>query len=168
MKYRSRSYPIELASPIATGRGCCRRSNRASPQRSTFSTDGRAIGYAESTMGIVEAYKLGEIIGSPTAGTNGNINPFMLPEGSTVMWTGMWVRKHDGSPHHGVGIQPMLRVEPTAKGVHEGRDEVLEKALDRITLIAPLPLRRTVANAQSVRVYGVTASRGERRKSARP
>ena len=97
-----------------------------------FLTDGRAISYAESTMGVVEAHKLGEIVGAPTAGTNGNINPFRLPGGSTVVWTGMRVRKQDGSPHHGVGIQPTVPVEPTAKGIYEGRDEVLEKALDLI------------------------------------
>ena len=41
-----------------------------------FLTDGRAISYAESIMGIVEHYKMGEIVGSTTAGTNGNVNPF--------------------------------------------------------------------------------------------
>ena len=40
-----------------------------------FLIDGRAISYAESCLGIVEHYKLGEIIGQPTAGTNGNVNP---------------------------------------------------------------------------------------------
>jgi hypothetical protein len=30
-------------------------------------------------MGIIEAYKLAEIVGEPTAGTNGDINPFALP-----------------------------------------------------------------------------------------
>lgn len=94
-----------------------------------FLTDGRAISYAESTMGVVETYKLGVIVGSATAGTNGNINSFVLPGGSTVVFTGMRVRKRDGSPHHGVGIQPTVRVEPTTKGIYDGHDEVLEKAL---------------------------------------
>lgn len=98
-----------------------------------FLTDGRAISYAESTMGIVEAYKLGEIIGTPTAGTNGNINPFVLPGDFTVYWTGMRVTKHDGSAHHGVGILPTIRAEPTIRGIWEGRDEVLEKALEVIS-----------------------------------
>ncbi|HYM59878.1 MAG TPA: S41 family peptidase, partial [Thermoanaerobaculia bacterium] len=46
-----------------------------------FLTDGSAISYAESIMGIVEAYKLGEIVGEPTAGTNGDINRIRLPGG---------------------------------------------------------------------------------------
>ena len=95
-----------------------------------FMTDGRAISYAETVMGIVEAYGLGEIVGATTAGTNGNINPFELPGGYTVIWTGMKVLKHDGSQHHGVGIAPTVPIEPTAKGIAEGRDEVLEKAVE--------------------------------------
>lgn len=94
-----------------------------------FVTDGRAISYAESIMGIVENYKLGEIIGATTAGTNGNVNPFTLPGGYRVYWTGMRVLKHDGSQHHGIGIAPTIPVTPTAKGISEGRDEVLEKAV---------------------------------------
>jgi C-terminal processing protease CtpA/Prc len=98
-----------------------------------FLTDGRAISYAESIMGIVENYKFGEIIGSTTAGTNGNVNTFMLPGGYRVTWTGMKVLKHDGSQHHGMGVAPTVPVTPTAKGIAAGRDEVLEKAVEVLT-----------------------------------
>jgi C-terminal processing protease CtpA/Prc len=94
-----------------------------------FLIDGRAISYAESYMGIVEAYKLAEIVGEPTAGTNGDINPFVLPGGYTVSWTGMKVLKHDGSQHHGIGIHPTVPVPRTIKGVTEKRDEQLERAI---------------------------------------
>ncbi len=62
----------------------------AEPDRRIFLTDGRAISYAETVMGIVEAYKLGEILGGPTAGTNGNVNPFNLPggQGRYKVWLG--------------------------------------------------------------------------------
>jgi len=99
-----------------------------------FITDARAISAAESFMGIVEFYRLGEIVGRPTAGTNGNINMFMLPGGFNVMFTGMKVLKHDGSQHHHVGIRPTIPVERTVKGIAEGRDEFLEKALELIDL----------------------------------
>ncbi|MFO0833999.1 MAG: S41 family peptidase [Phycisphaerales bacterium] len=95
-----------------------------------FLTDGRAISYAESCMGIVEAYKLGEIVGSATAGSNGNITTAQLPCGYSVTWTGMQVLKHDGSRHHGVGIRPTVPVAPTKEGLAAGRDEVLEKAVE--------------------------------------
>jgi len=94
-----------------------------------FLTDGRAISYAESIMGIVEHYRLGEIVGATTAGTNGNVNPFSLHGGYNVSWTGMRVLKHDGSQHHGIGIVPTVPIHPSAQGIAEGRDEVLEKAI---------------------------------------
>lgn len=95
-------------------------------------TNGSAISYAESIMGIVEAYSLGEIVGATTAGTNGNVNPFELPGGFTVSWTGMKVLKHDGSRHHGVGIRPTIPCEPTPAGIAAGRDDVLEKAVEAL------------------------------------
>lgn len=98
-----------------------------------FLTGGGAISYAESCMAIVEAYKLAEIVGEPTAGTNGNINPFTLPGGYSISWTGMKVLKHDGTTHHGVGIRPTVPVKPTIKGLAEGRDEVLEKGLEVVS-----------------------------------
>ncbi len=92
-------------------------------------TDGRAISYAESTLGIIEHYKLAEIVGGATAGTNGNVNRFTLPGGFNVSWTGMKVLKHDGSQHHGVGIKPTIPVQRTRAGVAASRDEALERAL---------------------------------------
>ena len=52
--------------------------------RVVFLSGGGAISYAESTLGIVEAYRLGDIVGEASAGTNGNVNPFMLPGGYTI------------------------------------------------------------------------------------
>jgi len=98
-----------------------------------FLTGGAAISYAETCLGIVEAYRLAEIVGEPTAGTNGNINPFTLPGGYSVSWTGMKVLKHDGSVHHGVGIQPTVPVKPTIQGIAAERDEVLEKAIEVVS-----------------------------------
>ena len=92
-------------------------------------TNGSAISYAESTMGIVEHYKLGEIVGSTTAGTNGNVNSIRIPGGYTLTWTGMKVLKHDGSQHHGIGIKPTIPVARTRAGVHAGHDEVLERGI---------------------------------------
>jgi hypothetical protein len=95
-----------------------------------FIIDGRAVSYAETYMGIVEHYELAEIVGEPTAGTNGNINQFALPGGYTVVFTGMKVLKHDGAQHHGVGILPTVPVSRTIEGVRAGRDEMLKRAID--------------------------------------
>lgn len=99
---------------------------------SVFITNQSAISYAESCMAIVAHYQLGEIIGSPTAGANGNINPFNLPGGYYVSWTGMRVMNHDDSQHHVYGVKPTIPLEPTIQGIRDGRDELFEKAMEVI------------------------------------
>jgi C-terminal processing protease CtpA/Prc len=101
--------------------------------RAVFLTDGRAVSYAETYMSLVEHHHLAEIVGSPTAGTNGDINPFVLPGGYNVWWTGLRVLKQDGSRHHGVGIQPTVPFSRTLKGVIDGRDELLERAVEVVS-----------------------------------
>jgi C-terminal processing protease CtpA/Prc len=95
-----------------------------------FIMDGQAISYAESYLSYIDHYQLATMVGQPSAGTNGGINPFVLPGGYRISWTGMKVIKHDGSPLHGVGILPDVYVERTIKGIRENRDEFLEKAFE--------------------------------------
>jgi C-terminal processing protease CtpA/Prc len=80
-------------------------------------------------MGYIEGYKLATIIGQPTAGANGNVNVFTLPGNIRISFTGMKVVKHNGEKHHAVGIIPDILVSKTIKGIKEGRDEFLEKAI---------------------------------------
>jgi hypothetical protein len=101
--------------------------------RVAFITDGRAISAAETFLGIVEAYKLAEIVGEPTAGTNGNVNTISLPGGFTIAFTGMKVLKHDGSQHHGIGIVPTVPAHRTIAGIAAARDEMLEKAIEVVS-----------------------------------
>lgn len=105
--------------------------------KKAFITDGRAISYAESCMGIVEYYRLAEIVGGPTAGTNGNVNPFTVPGGYQIYWTGMKVLKHDGSQHHGIGILPTVPAARTRAGAASGVDELLQRALQ---IVSPTPV----------------------------
>ncbi|WP_428151878.1 S41 family peptidase [Brevundimonas sp.] len=106
-----------------------------------FLTDARAISYAETLMAMVAGHHLGEIVGGPTAGTNGNINPFSLPGGYRISWTGMEVVNHDGSPLTGHGVQPTIAVSRTIAGVAAGRDEVLERAVDEVAPASNRPAR---------------------------
>jgi hypothetical protein len=95
-----------------------------------FLTDGRAISYAESVMGYVKDRKLGTIIGSPTAGANGNVIRFQVPGGFTITFTGMRVTRHDGTtPHHLRGVQPDIPTTLTLGGIRSRRDEVLERGV---------------------------------------
>ncbi len=114
--------------------------------RPVFLTGPGAISYAESVLAIVKHYRLAEIVGSPTAGANGNVNPFELPGGFRVSWTGMRVVNHDDSQHHLLGVTPTCAVEPTVAGVLAGRDEVLEAGL-------------AIAGGRSAQLAGCAVSR---------
>jgi len=100
--------------------------------RVAFLTGPGAISYAESVMGLVEHYHLGEIVGSATAGTNGDVAEITEPTGCRTTFTGLRVTRHDGARHHLVGVQPTIPVSRTIAGVIAGRDEILEKALSYV------------------------------------
>ena len=95
-----------------------------------FLTNAQAVSAPEGMLAVVKHHGLGTVVGQPTAGTNGSINPFLMPGGYSVTWTGMRVRKHDGSQHHLVGIQPDVRAERTLEGVRSGKDEAVEKGIE--------------------------------------
>jgi len=100
--------------------------------RVAFITGPGAISYAETILAVVERYRLGAIVGSATAGTNGNIAQISEPSGCYTNFTGLRVTKSDGSRFHLVGIKPTIPATSTLAGVLAGRDEVLEKALSHV------------------------------------
>jgi len=97
--------------------------------RIAFLTGPGAASYSESVMGLVEHYHLGEIVGSATAGANGNKAEITEPTGCRTTFTAMRVTKHDGARQHLVGIQPTIPASRTIDGIIAGRDEILERAL---------------------------------------
>ena len=75
-------------------------------------------------------HKLGTIVGSTTAGTNGNVASFVVPSGFSISFTGMRVTRHDGkSPYHLVGVKPDVQAAPTIAGLRAGRDDVLDRGI---------------------------------------
>jgi C-terminal processing protease CtpA/Prc len=68
-------------------------------------------------------------VGSPTAGTNGDITVMRLPGGLRMSFTGEEPRHADGRQLQRIGIQPTLAVRPTLAGLRAGKDEVLDRAL---------------------------------------
>lgn len=91
--------------------------------------DAGAISYAESVLGMLKRYDLATLVGTPSAGANGNVMALEAPGDLTISQTGMRVIGPDGEPFHGRGIEPHVRVEPTVAGLSAGRDEVLEAGL---------------------------------------
>ncbi len=96
-----------------------------------FLIDAEAISFAESVLGYVEAHHLGTLVGSPTAGANGDIVRVDTLGGFFVVFTGMKVTRHDGSRFHVDGVRPGVAIAPSGAGLRAGRDEVLEAGLSR-------------------------------------
>ena len=73
-----------------------------------------------------------KVIGSDSIGTDGNVASFSLPGGVNTLITGVGIYNPDKSQTQRVGIKPDIYIEPTIQGVKEGRDELLEKAIEII------------------------------------
>ncbi|HOE38990.1 MAG TPA: S41 family peptidase [Bacteroidales bacterium] len=72
------------------------------------------------------------VIGSTTAGADGNVSEFYLPGGLRTMISGIGIYYPDGTGTQRVGIVPDIEIKPTINGIKEGRDELLEKAISLI------------------------------------
>ncbi|MCH9682745.1 MAG: hypothetical protein K0V04_15020 [Deltaproteobacteria bacterium] len=100
----------------------------AAPVSFLISAD--AISYGESMLSYVEAHHLGTLVGTTTAGANGDIVRFDTVAGFYVIYSGMRVTRHDGSPFHRGGVAPNVEIHRTVEGLRQGNDEVLEAGLD--------------------------------------
>lgn len=72
------------------------------------------------------------IMGSTTAGADGNVSPIPLPGGMRTMISGIGVFYPDGTETQRIGIVPDIKVEPTIEGIRAGKDEVLDRAIQFI------------------------------------
>ncbi len=72
------------------------------------------------------------VIGSTTAGADGNVSSFYLPGNIRTMISGIGVYYPNGTETQRVGIVPDIEVKPTIEGIKNNRDEVLEKAIKLI------------------------------------
>lgn len=72
------------------------------------------------------------IIGSQTAGADGNVSEITLPGGLKTTISGLGVYYPDKRETQRIGIVPDIEVKPTIKGIREKRDELLEKAIEII------------------------------------
>jgi C-terminal processing protease CtpA/Prc len=69
------------------------------------------------------------IVGSTTAGADGNVSRVPLPGGLSALISGIGVFYPDKKPTQRVGIVPDVVVKPTIADIRAGRDPVLEKAI---------------------------------------
>jgi carboxyl-terminal processing protease len=72
------------------------------------------------------------VVGSQTAGADGNVTQVAIPGGYEAWFSGLGVLYPDGGQTQRTGIRVDVQVKPTIAGLKEGKDEVLEKALEKI------------------------------------
>ncbi len=72
------------------------------------------------------------VIGSTTAGADGNVSPVPLPGGLQARISGIGIFYPDKRPTQRIGIIPDVRITPTIAGIRAGRDELIEEALRQI------------------------------------
>ena len=72
------------------------------------------------------------VIGSTTAGADGNVSYFDLPGGIRTAMSGIGIYYPDGGETQRIGIVPDIVCKPTIEGIQEGRDELMEKAIEII------------------------------------
>ena len=91
-----------------------------------------SMSQAEYTTMAFRAAPGAIVVGSTSAGADGNVSPFALPGAVRTGIRGMGVFYPDETPTQRVGIVPNVEVKPTLAGIRDGRDEVLEEALRQI------------------------------------
>ncbi len=81
-----------------------------------------------SAMALSTAYRV-KVLGSTTAGADGNVSKIILPGGIQTMMSGLGVYYPDGGETQRTGIKIDIPVRPTIAGIRKGKDELLEKAI---------------------------------------
>lgn len=87
---------------------------------------------AEYTAMALRASPQATIIGSTTAGADGNVSEIFLPGNIRTMISGIGVYYPDGRETQRVGIIPDKEIKPTIKSIANDKDELLEYAIDLI------------------------------------
>ncbi|QQX81081.1 hypothetical protein JK628_04195 [Shewanella sp. KX20019] len=87
------------------------------------------LSQAEFTAMALRAGGNATVIGSTTAGADGDVSIFYLPGGIKTGISGLGVYYPDGSETQRIGIVPDIKVSPTVASIKSGRDELIEAAL---------------------------------------
>ncbi len=87
---------------------------------------------AEYTAMALQAAPRSTLVGSPTAGADGNVSRLPLPGGLWSLFSGIGVYYPDKQPTQQIGIKPDVPARATVKGIRRGQDEVLAAALRKV------------------------------------
>lgn len=92
--------------------------------------DERSIGYTEAILWLVKNYKIGQIVGSKSAGTGGDVIPIRLPGGFNYTMTGITGTTPTGRDVFTLEIDPDEEVKASEETIKSGSDPVLQRALE--------------------------------------
>jgi hypothetical protein len=92
--------------------------------------DIRTISQAEYTCMGLEQFPGSIKIGNQTKAADGNVSMIYLPGNLTAVFTGLGTFYPDYTPTQRVGIIPDMEIWPTIEGIRQGRDEILETAMN--------------------------------------
>lgn len=87
---------------------------------------------AEYTAMALRVAPKAKVIGSTTAGADGNVSTIILPGNIRTMISGIGVYYPDGTETQRIGIVPDIAMRPTIKGIRNEEDELLNKAIELI------------------------------------
>jgi C-terminal processing protease CtpA/Prc len=90
--------------------------------------------YAEAICDSLKANCNAILIGSNSAGANGNVSWIKLPSDIEMSFTGMIHYQHNGKTEQKVGITPDHYVEQTIDALQNGRDLLIEKAIEVLSI----------------------------------
>lgn len=94
--------------------------------------DERTVENAEHLGLALEVANRTEFLGMPSAGADSDLTQFVAPGGLTITFSGHDIRRSNAGPIQRMGLQPALALAPKIAAIREGRDVVLEKALEYV------------------------------------
>lgn len=72
------------------------------------------------------------VVGSPSIGADGNVVKLSLPGNLVMQMSGLGVYTPEGEQTQRCGLKPDIECYPTVEGIRDGRDELIEKAIEII------------------------------------
>ena len=84
---------------------------------------------AETTVMMLKQHPKAKVIGGYTSGANGDVISFNIA-GLKTCFTGLGAYYPNGKETQRIGIIPDIIVRPTVKGIQQGKDEIMERALE--------------------------------------
>ena len=92
-----------------------------------FLINDETISFGESIVEMIKYYKIGTLVGTPTAGCNGDVTHINIPNCNFHMTYNKFYNR-DGSQHHCIGIRPDYFCEMKISDIRKNIDTQLEFA----------------------------------------